>query len=90
MAMFTFTPGRGWVVRAFGRNPLVRTSDRIEALVLILAVTVAIVTAPIAGAIGIAVYEEQSHTYAEQHKLDIPSVQWRSRTAAPQGGHTQR
>jgi hypothetical protein len=56
----------GWIVRAFGRNPLVRTSDRIEALLLILAVAVALVAAPIAGAIGTAVYEARSHAYVER------------------------
>jgi hypothetical protein len=55
METFTLAPVGGWIVRAFGRNPLVRTSDRIEALLLILAVAVALAAAPIAGAIGTAV-----------------------------------
>ena len=61
METFTLAPVGGWIVRAFGRNPLVRTSDRIEALLLILAVAVALAAAPIAGAIGTAVYEARSH-----------------------------
>jgi hypothetical protein len=38
--MQTFTLGlrRSWWIRVLGRNPLVRTSDRVEALVLALAV----------------------------------------------------
>lgn len=66
METFTLTPVGGWIVRAFGRNPLVRTSDRIEALVLMLAVTIALVAAPIAGAIGTAVHDKRCHAYAEQ------------------------
>ena len=66
METFTLAPVGGWIVRAFGRNPLVRTSDRIEALLLILAVTVALAAAPIAGAIGTAVYEARSHAIVER------------------------
>jgi hypothetical protein len=54
METFTLAPVGCWIVRAFGRNPLVRTSDRIEALPLILAVTVALAAAPIAGRLGSA------------------------------------
>ena len=68
METFTLVPVGGWIGRAFGRNPLLRTSDRIEALVLMLAVTAALVAAPVAGAIGTGVYETRSHAYAEQAK----------------------
>ena len=66
METFTLAPVGGWIVRAFGRNPLVRTSDRIEALLLIPAVTIALAAAPIAGAIGTAVYEARSHANVER------------------------
>jgi hypothetical protein len=65
METFTLALG-GWIGRAFGRNPLVRTGDRIEAMLLMLAVTAALIAAPIAGAIGTAVYDTRSHEYAEQ------------------------
>jgi hypothetical protein len=64
----TFTIGLGnrWWVRAFGRNPLVRRSDRIEALVLVLAVVLTVVAIPIAGAIGTSLHEERTQAYAEE------------------------
>jgi hypothetical protein len=66
MQTFTLGLGRGWISRAFGRNQLVRPSDRIEALVLALAVTVVVVAIPIVGAIGTAIHDSRSRTYAEQ------------------------
>jgi hypothetical protein len=67
--MDTFTVGLPrWPVllRLAGRDPLVRTIDRIEALVLVLAVVVALLAAPIAAAAGTAVYDSNRHIYAEQ------------------------
>lgn len=55
-----------WPVALFGRNPLVRTSDWVEALVLVLAVGVSLLAAPIAAAVGTAVHDARSHIYAEQ------------------------
>jgi hypothetical protein len=49
-----------------GRCPLVRTTDRIEALVLVLAVVISLVTLPIAGAVGTAVIDSRRDLYAEQ------------------------
>jgi hypothetical protein len=87
METFILAPVGGWIVRAFGRNPLVRTSDRIEALLLILAVTVALVAAPVAGAIGTAVYEARSHAYAEQatsrHPVTAMAVEDSTTTVEP-------
>ncbi|HME75350.1 MAG TPA: hypothetical protein VKI00_06715 [Mycobacterium sp.] len=66
--MDTFTLGlpRWPIVRMFGRNPLVRISDRVEAAVLGLAVVVWLLAAPVAGAVGTAVHDSRSHLYAEQ------------------------
>ena len=52
--------------RVFGRNPLVRASDRVGALVVALAVVMALVAVPIAVAKGAAVYDSRSRLYAEQ------------------------
>jgi hypothetical protein len=38
MQAFEFTPTRWPFIRAFGANPLVRISDRIEAIVVVSAV----------------------------------------------------
>ncbi|WP_027332375.1 Rv1733c family protein [Mycolicibacterium tusciae] len=67
--MDTFTirlPRWPIVLRLLGRDPLVRKTDRIEALVLVLAVVVSLLAAPITAAIGTAVYDGNRHTYAEQ------------------------
>ena len=54
------------LLRLAGRDPLVRTTDRIEALVLVLAVVVSLLAAPIAAAVGTAVYDSSRQAYAEQ------------------------
>lgn len=66
MDTFFAATGGGWFTRLFGRNPLLRTSDRIEALMLILAVAVVLVAAPIAGAVGTAVYSGRTAVYEQQ------------------------
>ena len=66
MQTFTIGLGRGWWVRLLGRNPLVRSSDRIEVMVLSLAVLLTVVAVPIAGAIGTFVYDAHTRVYAEE------------------------
>ena len=43
-----------------------RTSDRIEAIVIVLAVLITLLTAPIAGAVGTLVHDARGRLYAEQ------------------------
>jgi len=66
MDTFTLSFGRCWTIRALGRNPLVRFSDRVEAVVLVLVVIAALLVTPVAGAIGTAVYESRARLYTEQ------------------------
>jgi hypothetical protein len=54
------------LLRLLGRDPLVRTIDRVEALMLVLAVVVSLLSAPIAAAVGTAVYDSNRDLYAEQ------------------------
>jgi hypothetical protein len=65
---FTVDPIR-WplVVRLRGRHPLVRATDRIEAAALVVAVVLASIALPIAGAVGTAVYD--SPTAAQDSPL---------------------
>jgi len=72
------------VVRLLGRDPLVRATDRIEALVVVLAVVVSLVAIPIAAAVGTAAYDSRRAGYAEQadtrHTVaatvtDVPAAQ---------------
>jgi hypothetical protein len=66
METFTLNLGRCWMIRAVGRNPLVRSSDRLEALILIWVFVTALAITPLAGAIGTAVHETHARVYAEQ------------------------
>ena len=54
------------LVRLLGRDPLVRTIDRVEAAVLVVAVVVSMLCAPIAAAVGTAVHDSNRQLYAEQ------------------------
>ena len=72
MQTFTLLPERWWVVRVFGRNPLVRLSDRVGVLLVLLAFVVSIIAAPVAGGVGTAVYDAHSRRYAEQAQTRHP------------------
>ena len=66
MQAFKFTPTRWPTIRAFGTNPLVRVSDRIEAIVVVSAVAISLLAGPVAGAIGTTVHDARSRVYAEE------------------------
>jgi hypothetical protein len=68
MQWFTMAWWRWRLAQARGRNPLVRTSDRIEVAVIALAVAVSLFSLPVAGAIGTAVHDDRAHVYAEQRQ----------------------
>jgi len=55
-----------WVVCAFGRNPLLRRTDRVEAIVTVVAIIVAVAVIPIAAAVGAAVYGSHARLYANE------------------------
>ena len=55
-----------WVLRAAGRNPLVRGSDRLELLIVALGIMVVVVAAACAGAFGTAVHDARSRVYIAQ------------------------
>jgi hypothetical protein len=66
METFTIGFGNRWWVQVVRRNPLVRGSDRIEAVVLAIAVILTIVAIPLAGAVGTFVHEERTRLYADE------------------------
>ena len=51
----------------FRRNPLLRASDRIEAMAMVVAVVVSLLAIPIAAAVGTAVHDSRRDIYSEQH-----------------------
>jgi hypothetical protein len=66
MQPFTFDPRRWRTVRSFGRNPLVRVSDRVEAVAVALAVTASLLIAPVAASVGTSVYDARNQLYTAQ------------------------
>lgn len=62
------------VFRLFSRDPLVRTTDRIEAAVVTLAALVVVVAAACAGALATMVHDARAETYLEQAKTRHPVV----------------
>jgi hypothetical protein len=66
---------RTWaVLRLFSHDPLVRTSDRIEAAVVTLAALVVVIAAACAGALGTMVHDARAQMYIEQAKTRHPVV----------------
>jgi hypothetical protein len=55
-----------WVLRAGGRNPLVRASDRVELLIIVLGISAVLLAGAFAGALGTAVHDARSRVYIAQ------------------------
>jgi hypothetical protein len=55
-----------WVLRACGRNPLVRGIDRLELLIVALGILFVLAAAACAGALGTAVHDARTRVYVEQ------------------------
>ena len=68
MQAFAIGLPRGWLACLAGRNPLVRGSDRLEALMILLTIIAVTVAVAVAGAIGTAVHETHSRNYAAEAK----------------------
>ncbi len=64
---FTIGLPRWRVFEVCRRNPLVRVSDRIEALTTVVAVLLLLLAVPAAAAIGTVVHDSQRAVYAQQH-----------------------
>lgn len=65
--MHVFANGFGVFLRRLtARNPLVRVTDRFEALALFAVGAVMILTVPVAGAMGTATYDRLSETFAAE------------------------
>lgn len=66
MESFVIRPMTWPVLRLFSRNPLMRTSDRIEAAVVTLAGLLVVVAAACAGVIGTMIHDAEAQNYLEQ------------------------
>lgn len=66
MEMFTVDPRRWRIARIFGRNPLLRRADRIEALVMLVALVASLCAIPVAGVVGAATYGARGRLYTQE------------------------
>ncbi|MFG1930702.1 hypothetical protein ACGFK1_08585 [Mycobacterium sp. NPDC048908] len=86
MQTFTLTLG-SWSRRLLAGNALVRTSDRVEAVAMLLALLFAILAVPVAGALGTAVYDNRIHVFADErmarHEVQATATHDSSVTALP-------
>lgn len=63
--MQTFTLGLGsWMRCLVGKNPLVRGSDRVEAMAVLVAVLVSLLSVPVVGAVATATNDSLTRHYA--------------------------
>jgi hypothetical protein len=67
METFTLRLPRWPIFGLLRRNPLLRASDRVEALVLALAVMVSLLAVPVAAAVGTAIHDSHRDIYAQQY-----------------------
>ncbi|MGD1173179.1 hypothetical protein ACKUVQ_07840 [Mycobacterium seoulense] len=63
---FTWDPRRWQVTRVFGRNPLLRRTDRIEALAVLVALVVSLIAVPVAGVVGAVTYGARERVYTQE------------------------
>ena len=66
MEYFLVRPTTWPVLRLFSRNPLMRTTDRVEAVVAALAVLLVVIAAACAGVIGTTIHDTEAQNYREQ------------------------
>jgi hypothetical protein len=87
MQWFTVAWWRWRLAQVRGRNPLVRTSDRVEVAVMALAVAISLFSVPVAGAIGTAVHDDRAHVYAteQQDRHRVAATATADSPASPRG-----
>ena len=87
MGTFAVRRPSWWVARAFGRNPLLRPTDRIEACVIVFAILLALAATPVCAVAGVAVYGSHARLYGEQaqerHTVVATVIEASAQTHAP-------
>jgi hypothetical protein len=66
MESFAIRPMTWPVLRLFSRNPIIRTSDRIEAAVVPLAVFLVVIAAACAGILGTIIHDTEARNFLQQ------------------------
>ncbi|ORB83072.1 hypothetical protein B1987_03595 [Mycobacterium kansasii] len=72
METLTIDPRRWRIAHLVGRNPLLRRTDRLEALLLLVALIASLAMIPAAGIAGIEVFDARDHQYARQAQARHP------------------
>ncbi|MBJ7337057.1 hypothetical protein [Mycolicibacterium sp.] len=82
MAITLFAGRLRWHLRALGFNPLIRVSDRLEALAVLGVLVVALLSVPLAARAADQVYDAGMRTAAEQshsrHSVDAMAIDGRA------------
>ncbi|WP_406815422.1 hypothetical protein [Mycobacterium sp. M23085] len=66
METFIWDPRCWQIARIFGRNPLLRRTDRVESLAVLVAIVVSLIAIPVAGIEGTAVYAALHSRYLQE------------------------
>jgi hypothetical protein len=88
MQSFAIRPMTWPVLRLFSRNPLIRTSDRIETAVVTLVVLLVVITTACAGVMGTIIHDNQTQKYLQQaqtrHAVMATAVEDSETAASPE------
>jgi hypothetical protein len=68
MHAFTLRYRSWWITRAFGRNPLLRWTDRLEACAIVFAIVAVLAATPVCAVAGAGVYRSHRALYAAQSR----------------------
>jgi hypothetical protein len=68
MQSFIIRPMTRPALRLFSRNPLIRTSDRIESAVVALALLVVVIAAACAGVVGTIIHDTETQSLRQQER----------------------
>ncbi|MGV7273615.1 Rv1733c family protein [Mycobacterium kansasii] len=72
METFTIDPRCWRLARLVGRNPLLRRTDRLEALLLLVVLVASLLLIPAAAIVGAEVLDARDHQYAAQAQVRHP------------------
>ena len=86
METFALDPRQWRIARVFSTNPLVRRTDRVEALALLTAMVVSLIAIPVAAVVATTVYEAHRQMYADEARARHPVAAATATRPAPDAG----
>ena len=88
MQSFAIRPMTWPILRLFSRNPLIRTSDRVESAVVTLAVLLVVIATACAGVLGTIIHDNQTQKYLQEaqtrHAVTAMAVDDSETAASPE------